>query len=106
MAYDEITDLLGGWEGFELVAVRREPATASQPVPRIVLELQPLAKHPKRCSGVVKLSSRSTTRRSGACVICLFWSGKPGWYFRESVCSVRAVARLWRRCPGWIATSA
>lgn len=65
MAYDEITDLLGGWEGFELVTVRREPATASQPVPRIVLELQPLAKHPKRCSGCgeIVVEIHDTTER-------------------------------------------
>jgi len=27
MAYDEITALLGGWEGFELTGVQRESAT-------------------------------------------------------------------------------
>lgn len=50
MAYEEITALLGGWEGFELVGVRREPASANQPVPQIVLELRPVPTHPKRCS--------------------------------------------------------
>jgi len=50
MAYDEITALLGGWEGFELVGVRREPASVTQPVPQIVLELRPLPTHPRRCS--------------------------------------------------------
>jgi transposase len=50
MAYDEITALLGGWEGFELVGVRREPASPTQPVPQIVLELRPVSTHPKRCS--------------------------------------------------------
>lgn len=32
MAYEEITALLGGWEGFELVSVRREPTSVHQPV--------------------------------------------------------------------------
>jgi len=50
MAYDEITALLGGWEGFELVGVRREPMSETDPVPQIVLELRPLPGHPKRCS--------------------------------------------------------
>lgn len=50
MAYDEITALLGGWEGFELVGVRREPASAPQRVPQIVLELRPVPTYPKRCS--------------------------------------------------------
>jgi transposase len=50
MAYEEITALLGGWEGFELVGVRRESASASQPVPQIVLELRPVPTYPKRCS--------------------------------------------------------
>ena len=40
MAYDEITALLGGWEGFELTGVRREPPSGDDP-PRIVLELRP-----------------------------------------------------------------
>lgn len=50
MAYDEITALLGGWEGFALTGVRREPATGTESVPRVVLELRPLADYPKRCS--------------------------------------------------------
>jgi transposase len=44
MAYDEITALLGGWEGFELVGVERAPG------PQIVLQLRPVAGAPKRCS--------------------------------------------------------
>ena len=50
MAYDEITALLGGWEGFELTRVQREPASDNDPVPRIVLELHPVPNYPKRCS--------------------------------------------------------
>ena len=50
MAYEEITALLGGWEGFELVGVRREPATAPVGAAQILLTLRPLASHPKRCS--------------------------------------------------------
>ena len=49
MAYDEITMLLGGWEGFELVGVRREPA-AGRPA-MIELELRAAPGHAKRCDG-------------------------------------------------------
>lgn len=50
MAYREITALLGGWPGFELVDVRREEATAGRPTARIVLTLEPVAGRPKACS--------------------------------------------------------
>lgn len=50
MAYDEITALLGGWEGFELVGVRRVPATEGGSVPQIELTLEPKPDDPKRCS--------------------------------------------------------
>jgi transposase len=65
MAYDEITALLGGWEGFELVGVRREPASVTQPVPQIVLELRPLPTHPRRCSrcGAVVAEIHDTSER-------------------------------------------
>jgi transposase len=45
MAFEEITALLGGWEGFELVGVRREAG------PEIVLRLQRLPDAVTRCSG-------------------------------------------------------
>jgi transposase len=48
MAYEDITMLLGGWEGFELVNVRREPATGAAVV--IELELRPVPTHAQRCS--------------------------------------------------------
>ena len=35
MAFAEITALLGGWPGFELVDVKREEATEEQPSPRM-----------------------------------------------------------------------
>src|SRR5712691_7670446 len=50
MAYDEITALLGGWPGFELIMVAREGPTAARPTPRIVLTLQAVPGHPKTCS--------------------------------------------------------
>jgi hypothetical protein len=50
MAYEEITALLGGWEGFELAGVERKPATEANPIPEIVLKLQPVPSAPKRCS--------------------------------------------------------
>ena len=60
MAYEEITALLGGWEGFELVGVQREAG------PQIVLRLQPIAAAAKRCSGcgeVVTTIHETTERR-------------------------------------------
>lgn len=47
MAYDEITALLGGWEGFEIVKVQRElpPGGGAQ----VVIELAPLPLAPRRC---------------------------------------------------------
>ena len=50
MTHEELAAVLGGWEGFEIVTVRREPATAEQPVPRVVIVLQPVPTRPKRCS--------------------------------------------------------
>ena len=51
MAYEEITALLGGWDGFELIGVERTAATETHPIPEIVLKLQPVRGAPKRCSG-------------------------------------------------------
>lgn len=45
MAFEEITALLGGWDGFELIGVEREAG------PQIVLRLRPRAAAEKRCSG-------------------------------------------------------
>jgi len=50
MAYDEITALLGGWPGFELIGVTREGATPERPTPRIVLTLRAVPGQPKTCS--------------------------------------------------------
>lgn len=65
MAYEDITTLLGGWEGFEVIAVRREDATLTQPVPQIVLQLESLPQHPKRCSrcGEVVVEIHDVTER-------------------------------------------
>ena len=51
MAYEEITALLGGWDGFELIGVERTAATETHPIPEIVLKLRPVRGAPKRCSG-------------------------------------------------------
>jgi transposase len=50
MAFAEITSLLGGWPGFELVEVKREEATRQQPSPRIILTLQAVPGQAKTCS--------------------------------------------------------
>jgi transposase len=50
MAYEEITALLGGWPGFELIDVKREQTTREPASVRIVLTLQAIPGHPKTCS--------------------------------------------------------
>ncbi len=50
MAYEEITALLGGWEGFELVGATRTAVSETHPIPEIVLKLEPVRGAPKRCS--------------------------------------------------------
>jgi transposase len=50
MTDEMLQALLGGWEGFEIVEVRREPASETRPVPRVIIVLQPTAGRPKRCS--------------------------------------------------------
>src|SRR5689334_8952149 len=49
MRHEELAAVFGEFAGFELVAVHREPATAQRPA-RLILELQPRAGYPKRCS--------------------------------------------------------
>src|SRR5215470_1529545 len=46
MSYDELAAILGDFEGFELVGVRREPSAVP---PRLILELQAKPEHSKRC---------------------------------------------------------
>jgi len=62
MAYEELAEILGGFEGFELVRVVREPEATP---PRLVLELRPKAGHPKRCSrcGEIVLEVHDVTER-------------------------------------------
>ena len=48
MAYEDITALLGGWPGFELIAVARTERTATAP-PQVELTLRAVPDHPKRC---------------------------------------------------------
>jgi transposase len=49
----DVLDKLGGWEGFEIAAIRTEPVgedVFGAPAPRLVLVLQPAPGHPRRCS--------------------------------------------------------
>lgn len=50
MAYEEITAMLGGWPGFELVDVTREAASSARPIPRIVLRLEAMKGLERKCS--------------------------------------------------------
>lgn len=49
MAYEDVTALLGGWDGFELVAMERTPAVGDRP-PQVALTLRPVVGRVKRCS--------------------------------------------------------
>ncbi|MGH7718216.1 MAG: ISL3 family transposase [Gemmatimonadaceae bacterium] len=50
MAHDEITTLLGGWAGFEIRAVEREPGGTRSGAPQITIELAAIPGHPRYCS--------------------------------------------------------
>ena len=65
MAYEEITLLLGGWPGFVLVGVTREPAPAPERPARILLELVPApdaVRHCSRCGDAVAAVHEVTRR--------------------------------------------
>lgn len=65
MAYEEITALLGGWPGFVLVGVTREPAPAPDRPARIVLDLAPApdaVRHCSRCGEAVAAVHEVTPR--------------------------------------------
>src|SRR5689334_25003951 len=64
MAYEDITALLGGWPGFELIGVAREAASTAR-APRIVLTLQAVpgaAKTCSRCGATVQMIHDVTPR--------------------------------------------
>lgn len=62
MAYDDVTAVLGGWEGFELIEVRRDDGPAGA---QIVLKLQRVAGAERRCSkcGAVVAEVHDITER-------------------------------------------
>jgi transposase len=51
MAHEEITTLLGGWDGFEIIGVRRRAATGTSTPPEVEIELGRVAQRPARCGG-------------------------------------------------------
>jgi len=50
MAYEEITALLGGWPGFAIETVTREPGGTASGAPRITIELTALPNSARYCS--------------------------------------------------------
>jgi len=50
MAYDEITALLGGWPGFVIRTVTREPGGTQSGAPRVTIELDPMPGAKRYCS--------------------------------------------------------
>ena len=50
MAYDEITALLGGWPGFAIRSVTREPGGTRTGAPQITIELEAMAAATRYCS--------------------------------------------------------
>ena len=96
MAFEEITALLGGWEGFELVGVQREPG------PQIVLRLQRVTTSATRCSrcGELVAEIHETTERRVRDLPILdaaTWLIVP-----RARLECPAVGPRWRRCPGSI----
>jgi transposase len=66
VAYDEITALLGGWPGFEIQSVRREPGGTRSGAPQITIELAALPDVPRvcrRCGQATKQLHDATLRR-------------------------------------------
>lgn len=49
MAHEEIGAVLGGWDGFEIIGVRRSAPPGA--APEVEIELGRVATHPGRCSG-------------------------------------------------------
>ena len=49
MAYEEITALLGGWPGFAIAAVTREPGGTATGAPRVTIELAALPNARRYC---------------------------------------------------------
>lgn len=68
-ALRELLEAVGGWEGFEVEAVRREdelqPDVHGLPAPRLIITLRPKAGAPRRCSrcGEVVVEIHDTTPR-------------------------------------------
>lgn len=50
MAYEDITLLLGGWPGFEIAAVSREPGGTRTGAPQVTITLSAVAGTPRYCS--------------------------------------------------------
>lgn len=67
MAFEDITALSGGWDGFELVGVQREGG------PQIVLRLQRVPGAERGAVGAESSSARFMRRRSAGCATCRFW---------------------------------
>lgn len=65
MAYNEMSALLGGWAGFELVQVEREPAQGDR-APQMTLTLRAVPGVPKHgggCGAVVEAVHDTSERR-------------------------------------------
>lgn len=66
MAYEEITALLGGWPGFEIQRLTREPGGTRTGAPQVTIELARVAGTPRYCSrcgrATVELHDVSTRR--------------------------------------------
>lgn len=50
MAFEEITALLGGWPGFDIARVTREPGASGTGAPQITIELRAVPDTPRTCS--------------------------------------------------------
>ena len=106
MAYDEITALLGGWEGFELTGCNGSHRARNDPDRRSCWSCARCLTTRSGAVGAARWSSRSMTSPSAACAICPILEAETWLVFPRARLHARAVARPSKRCRGSIAINA
>jgi hypothetical protein len=95
----EFLEQIGGWEGFEVVEITTEDSLAPDalglPAPRLIIQLQPKADAPKRCSRcgeiVVEIHDVSERRVRDLPI------GEYTWLMSAARLHCPRLARRWRR---------
>ena len=103
MAVEDLSGLLGDWEGFELAGVTKHPATETDPVPRLVIELRPVPDYPKWCSrcGEIVIKIHDVSVRQVRDLPVFDWDTWVVFPSARLQCP-RAVPQ-WNLCHGWTA---